>query len=85
MRFVWGFGCGDYGRRKLMGRTLPYECKHGVVIAWNDFGPCQNCDEHEDEECPNFEDCPDCDAEFEATKCRHCNGTGRATTEGDKQ
>lgn len=59
-----------------MGRTLPYECEHGTIIDWGDFGPCQDCNEHEGEPCPNYESCSQCDAEFEATKCPHCDGTG---------
>lgn len=44
-----------------MGRTHPTECRHGVVIDWGDFGPCQNCDEHPDtDDCPNLRDCLTC-------------------------
>jgi len=49
-----------------MGRTMPTECRHGVVIDWGDFGPCvDGCDrEHPDtDECPNFQECPDCQVE----------------------
>src|SRR5690606_8766791 len=41
------------GWETLMGRTMPTECDHGVVVDWGDFGP-------EDEEAPR---CVDCDQE----------------------
>lgn len=44
------------------GRTLPTECEHGVTVDWGDFGPCQDCADHDwSEDCPNIESCPDCD------------------------
>jgi hypothetical protein len=48
------------------GRTMPTECAHGVTVDWGDFGPCQNCDEHGDELCPNVQRCWQCDEELEA-------------------
>lgn len=48
----------------MMGsRMLPTECKHGTVLDWGDFGPCQDCDEHDGEPCPNLAVCPQCEAE----------------------
>jgi hypothetical protein len=44
-------------------RTLPYECQHGTTIDYGDFGPCQDCSEHEGAPCPNFVDCERCEAE----------------------
>ena len=46
-----------------MGRMMPEDCPHGVTIDWGDFGPCRDCDEHGDDECPNLEPCPQCEAE----------------------
>lgn len=47
----------------VMGsRVLPTECKHGTVLDWGDFGPCQDCDEHDGEPCPNLAVCPQCEA-----------------------
>ena len=43
-----------------MSRTMPVDCPHGVTIDWGDFGPCQDCCEHGDDDCPNLEDCPEC-------------------------
>jgi len=48
-----------------MSRTLPLDCKHGVTVDWGDFGPCQDCDDHPGEDCPNLGDCELCDAEQE--------------------
>ena len=45
-----------------MSRCLPTECHHGTIVDWGDFGECQDCDEHDGEECPNLADCPQCDA-----------------------
>ena len=42
-----------------MSRYMPTECRHGNVTDYGDFGPCQNCDEHDDD-CPNLIDCPEC-------------------------
>lgn len=44
-------------------RTLPTECQHGVVIDHGDFGPCQDCDDHDLGDCPNFVDCEQCSGE----------------------
>ena len=48
-----------------MSRYMPTECRHGNVTDYGDFGPCQNCDEHDDllddGDCPNFANCPQCD------------------------
>lgn len=43
-----------------MSRTMPTECEHGEIVDWGDFGPCQDCDEHPDDDCPNFRDCRQC-------------------------
>lgn len=43
-----------------MGRMMPVDCQHGVTIDWGDFGPCQDCDDHPGESCPNLVDCPEC-------------------------
>ncbi len=46
-----------------MGRTMPTECKHGVVIDWGDFGPCvDGCDREHlgSDDCPNLQDCLTC-------------------------
>ena len=43
-----------------MSRTLPTDCPHGVTVDWGDFGPCQDCSDHGDDDCPNLTDCPDC-------------------------
>lgn len=44
-----------------MGRMLPIDCPHGLVLDWGDFGPCQDCDEHPGRKCPNYLDsCPEC-------------------------
>lgn len=48
-----------------MGRTMPSECDHGVVLDWGDFGPCQDCSEHGGDACPNFSRCGACEAETE--------------------
>ena len=44
-----------------MGRMTPINCHHGFTVDWGDFGPCQDCDEHDDGACPNLRDCPDCE------------------------
>lgn len=44
-----------------MSRTMPYECEHGVVIDWGDFGPCQDCEHDSIDDCPNFARCDECD------------------------
>lgn len=49
-----------------MGRTMPTECEHGTTIDYGDFGPCQDCSEHDEGECPNFRDCEQCQADREA-------------------
>jgi hypothetical protein len=42
-------------------RTMPMDCEHGVTVDWGDFGPCQDCAEHNwDDNCPNIVECPDC-------------------------
>lgn len=46
-----------------MSRMMPTECRHGFVVDWGDFGECQNCDEHDDGDCPNLAECPECWAE----------------------
>lgn len=46
-----------------MGRTLPSECQHGTTVDWGDFGPCQDCSEHDDGSCPNYAACDKCEAE----------------------
>lgn len=45
-----------------MGRYLPTVCQHGIEVDAGDFGPCQNCDDHGDDPCPNFKACHQCDA-----------------------
>lgn len=45
-----------------MSRTMPTECEHGEIVDWGDFGPCQGDCDHDDD-CPNFQDCPDCTKE----------------------
>lgn len=50
-----------------MGRTIPTDCAHGVTVDWGDFGPCQNCDEHPDEGCPNLVDCAACEGDERRT------------------
>jgi hypothetical protein len=49
-------------------RYLPTECEHGVTVDDGDFGPCQDCDEHGDDPCPNFHQCPKCDADRAAER-----------------
>lgn len=44
-------------------RMMPMECAHGWTVDWGDFGPCQDCDEHDGERCPNYTPCPQCEAE----------------------
>jgi hypothetical protein len=46
-----------------MSRYMPTVCVHGVTVDWGDFGPCQNCDNHADWECPNLANCPKCNTE----------------------
>lgn len=45
-----------------MGRAMPTDCTHGVTVDWGDFGPCQDCDEHEGLDCPNIADCEQCES-----------------------
>lgn len=43
---------------------MPVDCHHGRTIDWGDFGPCQNCAEHDwSDDCPNFEPCDLCAVE----------------------
>lgn len=56
------------------GRTLPYECHHGNVIDWGDFGPHQNgcppeCFE-DGARCPDQPVCEQCDNEAAAVADR---------------
>lgn len=44
-------------------RTLPIECHHGTTVDYGDFGPCQDCAEHDWADCPNFVACEQCLAE----------------------
>lgn len=53
-----------------MGRTLPYECHHGSIIDYGDFGPHQNgcppsCFEP-GAQCPDHPTCEECEREAEA-------------------
>ena len=45
-------------------RTLPTECEHGVVVDFGDFGPCDDCNEHELGDCPNFQTCDECESNW---------------------
>lgn len=54
-----------------MGRTLPTECPHGVIVDWGDFGPtcplALEADEEYTEYCLDPEWCPSC-----YTDCPQC-------------
>lgn len=46
-------------------RTMPYVCPHGVEVDAGDFGPCQDCETHGDDDCPNYTPCAQCEAAAE--------------------
>ena len=48
-----------------MGRALPVECEHGVIVDYGDFGEHQNgCpDRCTFDTCPDHPSCEQCEAE----------------------
>jgi len=43
-----------------MAKTLPIECEHGNLVDMGDFGECQDCSEHDLDDCPNMVGCTQC-------------------------
>ena len=43
-----------------MTRRIDEECRHGDAAEWTVVGPCLNCDDHDDDDCPSLEVCWQC-------------------------